>query len=265
MNTPDLSRPTVRLSVLLATFASLLTAGCRTGSSDVLAHTSTLIGVDISQSTSTQAPKIKAGYAREELAVVPTNRRNSAGKNGTNQLEQNYKNGAKDSANVLMEIHAAGMIESLTFGADIYQRLAVGDIAVRQPGAAFLLARKSNGDLPTEEAKAVRDAVKNATSNLEESQKAGTDLVAGITTEAGKLSDTDLNKVAELAQATDLLNRSSWEQADAESDPTKKLDRKRALLAQRLNGAALDPEHLPQLKQLISLLQRKFPGTDWEK
>lgn len=169
MKTPPLSpltsnrnRPGHSAKLLVLSMLAGLVSGCRTGSSDVLAHTSTLIGADISESTQTTLPKLKLGYARDELAIVPTNRRNSAGQNSTNALETHYKEGAKDSANVLMEIHASSMIQSLTFGANIYQRLAVGDIAVTQPGAAFMLAKKNDGSLDGGKAQAVSDAISNS-------------------------------------------------------------------------------------------------------
>jgi len=64
--------------------------------------------------------------------------------------------GAQDSAEVLMEIKAQG---SGGMGAawqgGIYQRLAVGKIAVQQPGASFMFARDNNGELKADVAQAV--------------------------------------------------------------------------------------------------------------
>src|SRR5215813_12918913 len=67
----------------------------------VLAATGTVIGVEIAQNPATQVPEAKLGYNRGELAFVPTNR--GAGANGTSTNA-----GAKDAANVLMEIRYGG-------------------------------------------------------------------------------------------------------------------------------------------------------------
>ena len=51
----------------------LVVASCRVGTS-VVAATGTTIGVELSQSQTSQAPTAVLGYKRAELAYVPTNR-----------------------------------------------------------------------------------------------------------------------------------------------------------------------------------------------
>jgi hypothetical protein len=129
----------------------LLVSGCANQGYSVIASTATTIGVGISQHPSDGSIDATLGYKRAELAFVPTNR-NGGEIAGTN------KNGAKDSANVIMELRYTGIFST---GADsgIYQRLAVGDIAVTQNGTAVLFAKKTDGSFDAEAAR-VLNAVK---------------------------------------------------------------------------------------------------------
>jgi hypothetical protein len=127
--------------------------GCNLKGYSVVAMTGTVIGVDIAQNPATQTPHAKLGYNRGELALVPTNRyenpqSNSGGQNGQNQ-------GAKDSANVLMELRYGGIFD-LGASSGIYQRLAVGDIAVKQPGAAAMFLKNANGELDDKVVSAIK-------------------------------------------------------------------------------------------------------------
>lgn len=125
-----------KLIAALATAA--LVISCRTGP-HVISATGTIIGVEIAQNPQSQLYQAKLGYNRAELAVVPAN---------TNTHEV---------PNVIMELRYSSIF-SLT-DAGIYQRLAVGTEAVKQPGAAFMFAKGQNGELSEKAAEAVSKSV----------------------------------------------------------------------------------------------------------
>lgn len=141
-----------KLIYSLALLTLFSATGCKRTNS-VLASTGTIIGVDISQNPQTQFYEAKLGYNRGELAFVPTNRRDD-GEEGSDEMQGN---GAKDTTDVLMELKY-GKIFSISNGG-IYQRLAVGSTAVKQPGAAFMFARDEQGDLDADTAESVSRAV----------------------------------------------------------------------------------------------------------
>jgi len=118
-----------------ALFASILIlAGCGTVERNYLiTNTGTIIGVQIAQNPTTQLYEAKLGYARAESALVPTN-----------------------GASVLMELRYGGIFSS---SGGIYQRLAVGDAAVKQPGAAFMFAKDATGNLSTNALQAITDKI----------------------------------------------------------------------------------------------------------
>ena len=123
----------------IAIFAALaalaaLCAGCAHLHDYVISATGTVIGVKIGENPQTDLYEAQLGYARTELALVPTN------KNGTNTTSTG--GGAKDAPNVIMEVRY-GSIFSFS-DASIYQRLAVGEVAVQQPGAAFMFLHSPN-------------------------------------------------------------------------------------------------------------------------
>ncbi|MBU1052570.1 MAG: hypothetical protein KKC46_01935 [Proteobacteria bacterium] len=142
-------------------------SGCTSGSS-IIASTGTVIGVEISQNPATQNPTASLGYKRAELAYVPTNRatsnktvrtENSDGTITTTTKEgiPDLKDGARDSANVIMELKYFGIF-SWGDESGIYQRLAVGDKAVSEPGAALLFSKDSSGKVDQNIAKSVARA-----------------------------------------------------------------------------------------------------------
>jgi|GEM_PF-2521383 len=135
--------------VLLVLSMAVVLSGCTHTDHMVLSSTGTVIGVDISQDPATQSPHAKLGYNRGELAIVPTNRPPCVkDKNppGFQCAQGDWKGGAKDTTDVLMELRYGGIFD--TGGSSgIYQRLAVGNTAVRQPGAAFMFAKDENGTL----------------------------------------------------------------------------------------------------------------------
>ncbi|MGD9728554.1 MAG: hypothetical protein AB7G68_20775 [Nitrospiraceae bacterium] len=124
--------------------------GCHSYTHSVIASTGTSIGVEISQNPATQVPQAKLGYQRVELAVVPTNR--SAEK--TTTAANSMGNGAKDHGEVIMELRYGGIFDTGK-SSGIYQRLAVGAIAVTQPGAALMFARNAEGDIDQSVAAAI--------------------------------------------------------------------------------------------------------------
>jgi hypothetical protein len=117
---------------------SYLIHGCA-GRQAVIAVSGTVIGVEISQNPANQSPQAKLGYNRGEIAIVPTNR-SATEEAGTSP------GGAKDIADVIMEIRYGGIFDSGP-SSGIYQRLAVGPTAVIQPGASVMFARDANGEI----------------------------------------------------------------------------------------------------------------------
>jgi hypothetical protein len=131
------------MKTTVALLALALCAGCVKLHNYVVSATGTVIGLEIAENPQTQLYQAKLGYARTELALLPTN------KGETNS----FMNGAKDVPDVIMEVRYNNMF---SFGsAGIYQRLAVGDVAVRQPGAAFMFAKSKDGTLDPATANAV--------------------------------------------------------------------------------------------------------------
>ncbi len=136
----------------------------------VLATTTTVIGVDVSQDPASNQPHGKLGYYRSELALVPTNRtylycKDKAQKNCI-QIPGDSEGAAK-SAEVLMELkYDSGVLNPIKGG--IYQRLAVGEKAVGEPGAALMFAKNPEGEID----KNSTDAIDNL-AMLERAEKAG--------------------------------------------------------------------------------------------
>lgn len=142
--------PSVALAVWL-----LLLGGCQNLSNhQVIATTATVIGVEIAQAPTGTAPQAKLGYNRAEFALVPAT------------LKAKYANGKKteeeigaaDSAEVLMELRYGNIFNASSSG--IYQRLAVGKIAVTQAGAALMFAKDAEGKIDEKTAQAIGAAVK---------------------------------------------------------------------------------------------------------
>lgn len=137
--------------LLVIVFFGLTLQGCESNRHMVLAATGTNIGVEISQNPATQSPQAKLGYQRAELAIVPTNRSSQDTANASNSLN----GGAKDLADVVMELRYGGIFDSGP-SSGIYQRLAVGSIAVAQPGAAMMFAKDADGKVTPDAAQALK-------------------------------------------------------------------------------------------------------------
>jgi len=138
---------------------SLLVMGCAAVRDNVLAITATVIGVQIHQKDQDKTPEVKIGYARTEFAFVPTDHETAP--NSKDQEKKGSASGsARNSAEVLMEINAQGSIGLGTaYQGGVYQRLAVGQTAVTQPGAAFMMAKNADGKLEKDSADAVSKAL----------------------------------------------------------------------------------------------------------
>jgi hypothetical protein len=130
------------LCVAVALFVVLLT-GCSTANS-VIVNTGTVLGVAVAENPSSGMYEARFGYARTEFAYVPSNR---------SVLTNGVVVGAQEVANVLMEVR----MENVFKGGLIYQRLAVGDEAVKQPGAALLFAKGVSGNLDAQAIAAVQN------------------------------------------------------------------------------------------------------------
>lgn len=108
----------------------------------VLANTETMVGVAVAQDSRTNMYQGRAGYFRHELFLVPTSKRVAAsGESGVAE-----SNDPGSTPEVLGEIMADGAIASPVGGRDpvrvgVYQRLAVGKLAVTSGAAIALLAR----------------------------------------------------------------------------------------------------------------------------
>jgi hypothetical protein len=113
-----------------ALLAALLLTGCSAiNHSYVVSGTGTILGLQIAENPATQLYEAKFGYARAEMALVPTN-----------------------GPAVIMELRYSGIFSR---SGGIYQRLAVGDAAVKQPGAAFMFAKDANGNLSSNVVEAI--------------------------------------------------------------------------------------------------------------
>ena len=139
-------------SMFLALIAitSTFSGGCQTIHPAVVAATGTMFGLELSQNPATQTPQVKLGYNRAEIAIVS---------------KEKY---GEDVANVLMEFNYGG-----TTGNSLYQRLAVGDQAVKQAGAAAMFLKDANGNLSPAAAAMIEKELKNISVCRPKSPKAG--------------------------------------------------------------------------------------------
>jgi len=138
-----------RAMLLVVIVAGTTLAGCASQSASVIAATSTNLGVEIGQQSASSGPSVTLGYKRAELAIVPTNRSRDAAAGTT-------KDGARDTANVIMELNYTGTEGNNATGG-VYQRLAVGDIAVTQGGATVMFAKNNKGDITEAQAAALKN------------------------------------------------------------------------------------------------------------
>lgn len=115
------------MKVIIALFAAAaLLVGCSSMHNKVIVATGTNIGVEISENPATGLYQAKLGYTRGELALVP--------------VTNNY------TPDVITEIRYSGIFSSV---GGIYSRMAVGPVAVSQPGAQLMFAKDPNGTIGT--------------------------------------------------------------------------------------------------------------------
>lgn len=120
---------------LIVCLALLLTGCAAVNRNYVVTGTGTILGVQIAENPATQLYEAKLGYARAETALVPTN-----------------------GVSVLMELRYSGIFSRK---GGIYQRLAVGETAVKQPGASLMFAKDANGDVSTNISQSLLDKAQN--------------------------------------------------------------------------------------------------------
>ncbi len=142
-------------AALLVALIHALLAGCsdRLLRESVLASTQSTIGLSIGQNPHTQLYEGKVGYARSELFLVPTGKRvvNTRGEQAPHSdqaLQHLSTNNADVTPEVLGEILADGVLTAAPVAGaaqparvGVYQRLAVGKLAVTAPAAVVLMAR----------------------------------------------------------------------------------------------------------------------------
>lgn len=115
---------------ILSLIALVLLTGCGTiQNSYVVSGTSTILGLQVAENPATQLYEAKFGYARAEVALVPTN-----------------------GPAVIMELRYSGIFSR---SGGIYQRLAVGNAAVMQPGASLMFAKDADGNLSSNTVQAI--------------------------------------------------------------------------------------------------------------
>lgn len=108
----------------------LLASGCTVLKDKILVSTSTILGFEVAQNPASQAYQMRFGYARYELAVVPTN-----------------------GVEVLTELQ----FKNVTGQGGLYQRMAVGKEAIKQ--SLFVFAKDGNGTLNPQVAETVSKAI----------------------------------------------------------------------------------------------------------
>lgn len=135
---------TILLSGLIVSLVVISVSGCAAGKilrENVLASTQSTFGLQVAQNPQTQVHEFKLGYARNEFFLVPTDKTvlyEQSG--GANEKECDVRSGASKTANVLAEIQVGGTSKGTEQRVTIYQRLAVGDLAVRSGAAIALYA-----------------------------------------------------------------------------------------------------------------------------
>jgi osmotically-inducible protein OsmY len=193
-----------RAVVLIGLGICFLFCGCTAKSGYIIAATGTTIGVELSQDTMTQNPNAVLGYKRAELAYVPTNAATAKGSTTTTKTPSNdtkeivtqtdgtpaYRGGAKDSANVLMELNYTGFSKS-----GVYQRLAVGDLAVVQDGATMLFAKNNEGEIDASTAK----YISLAKDEIKKEQDYIGQIVAYVSDGSGSINPETLKKLLDKA------------------------------------------------------------------
>jgi len=186
--------------VLFLLAVLVLIAGCSTPHT-VIVNTGTVLGISVAENPTTTMYEAKLGYARAEFASVPIS---------TNSL------GTLVVPDVLVELRMENMFK----GGLVYQRLAVGENAVKQPGAALMFAKNAEGEvspaalaaiqnIPSPDAIAVSNAVPLAKAYQASDKKEAFDAVArksGYASFKAFLVDPKLTPDKVKTVSTDLAN-----------------------------------------------------------
>lgn len=162
------------LAVVTASLSLITLTGCNGGKvlrENVLATTQSTIGISLAQNPQTQVHELKAGFVRNEFFLVPTSKRvvynennkdaagtgtvteetDAAGnkiRRGSNYSSSIEENDPSSTPEVLAEIQvggkgkqAIGTSPEQGANVEIYQRLAVGKIAVQSSAAVALMSQ----------------------------------------------------------------------------------------------------------------------------
>jgi hypothetical protein len=151
----------IRVTTLLLALGAL--AGCQTGArTAIVASTGTVLGIEASQSPVSSSPQATIGFKRAEFTYVPVTPiapaepKEVCGTTGEGAaMCINVPNVEYAAPNVLTELYYETVLSNR-----LYQRMAVGDIAVKQGGAALIFAKGPDGELDA----AATDALKAALS-----------------------------------------------------------------------------------------------------
>jgi hypothetical protein len=186
-----MKRPRVLLPILIA--AACVLSACTQPNSTIYTGTATIIGVDVSQSAS-QVPQGTLGYKRAELGIIPTDLGQCylEEKDEKKELHCPPNISAKNSPDVLMELYYPGIFTN----GGIYQRLAVGTDAVKQPGAAALFVKAPDGSISPNAAAVISQAT---IAGQQEAKKVLSDakIVSDCVNSSGTFDKTKLDKIAD--------------------------------------------------------------------
>lgn len=121
---------------------AFLMVGCGAKQHMIVASSSTVIGLDVSQSPDGKGVQSAFGYKRQELAIVPTDR----AENGSPEsVDDQQRRGAGNTGNVVMELAYGSQGD--TSRPAIHQRLAVGSKAVASLASIAVFFRKPDGNV----------------------------------------------------------------------------------------------------------------------
>lgn len=134
--------------------------GCNSPQSCIILSNQTGFGIRASYNPQTQLPEGEIGYINSVFSIIPTNR---AFNSDEVQIEK-VGGGAKDTANVLFETNFSNWFNFWSDQA-IYQRVAVGETAVSQPGVFAIFAKDYDGKIDVELIKAL-SGLKSETQNV---------------------------------------------------------------------------------------------------
>lgn len=139
-----------------AVAAALAGCGGKILRENVLATTQSTIGVSLAQNAQTQMYELKAGFFRNEFFLVPTSKRvvnnadnkDAAGTTDNHSVVQQLaaieENDPSSTPEVLAEIQVGGSgkqsFKEQSSNVQVYQRLAVGKVAVQSKAAVALMA-----------------------------------------------------------------------------------------------------------------------------